>query len=831
MAPETGLAIFCGNVSDNPARTDIELFTIFPPEPITISLYRCDSRFFLEPLERTVDNKDTYGMVVLDGRECTLATLRGTNITILRRLNSTAHSKIRKGGQCLAPDTLIQTTEGRILPVSAFVSGEKIKGADLSEFRIGDWECSDKFETKAKKAYRIVVHAPKMEITATAWHRFFTLTEGGVRETYAKDLKIGDRVLVAKHVGHEGHEVQVRYKPEMKIVLDGSAYAHLRAIRREFGWTQEQVAQKLGITQMAVCRMERGEIPLSAEKIRQMHKEYDLELDEGKYAQPILKLPSIYTPKLAYLLGVIAGDGTLDGNRIIIYESYEQMTRKYSQVIKEATGLEAVQREVDKTHQKGSFAKKSYLELRIYSKEFAQFVEQENPQVIASSEERSVPDAVQRSGLDVQRAFLSGLFDAEGYLHGKRVEIAMRSETMMRQVQAMLLRVGIRASCGSKTVPGNPQWCVSISDLESLKNFNKQIGFGRQDKSERLGKIAGRRQAMQFVEQVPADGREVYALARQLGLKTSDFHAASAFFRNKKPLGRATFEKSIAPVMRKRAQEKGMEGQTQKLLQKWLSDDIGVARVAQKIPIDGERPYIDLTVPNAFNFVANGFIVHNSARRFERLIEESIEYYYKRIGEAMDQYFVSGNKGIIVGGPGPAKEDFIKMSPFNYQIKVLGKPIDTGYTDEQGLRELMAKCGDIIHAQEANREKQLIDKFIKEVVSGGLAIYGEANVRAALESKQASMLLISEGLKWKRYHVRLQGGEERFINKRAEEDPPKQTHDGQNCTVLSTVDLADNLIEIADASKTKTEIISTDTSEGAQFFQSFYGMGAFLRYK
>ena len=219
-----------------------------------------------------------------------------------------------------------------------------------------------------------------------------------------------------------------------------------------------------------------------------------------------------------------------------------------------------------------------------------------------------------------------------------------------------------------------------------------------------------------------------------------------------------------------------------------------------------------------------------SARRFERLIEESIEYYYKRIGEAMDQYFVTGIKGVIVGGPGPAKEDFVKMSPFNYQIKVLGV-IDTGYTDEQGLREVMAKCGDIIHAQEAFREKQLIDRFIKEVVSGGLAVYGEAVVRAALESKQGGTLLISEGLKWKRYHVKLQNGEERFINKRAEEDPPKATPDGQSCSVLSTVDLADNLIELADSVGAKTEIISTDTSEGAQFLQSFYGLGAFLRYR
>ena len=99
QAPESGVAIFCGNVSDNPAKTDIELFTVYPPEPIAVQLYRCDSRFFLEPLERMLAVTESYGIVVLDGREATLAELKGTNTRILHRLNSTAHAKIRKGGQ------------------------------------------------------------------------------------------------------------------------------------------------------------------------------------------------------------------------------------------------------------------------------------------------------------------------------------------------------------------------------------------------------------------------------------------------------------------------------------------------------------------------------------------------------------------------------------------------------------------------------------------------------------------------------------------------------------------------------------------------------------
>ena len=196
QAPENGMAIFCGNVSENPARTDIELYTVFPHEKINVQLYRCDSRFFLEPLERLLDVKDSYGLLVMDGREATLAVLRGTNVQIVRKLNSTAHAKIRKGGQCLAPDTMVALSDGRLMPVGSIEAGEWIKGTDLSRFEVGDWVCSDRFETRAKKAYRIVAHAPKMEIVATAWHRFFTVGENGARETYAKDLKIKDTGII-----------------------------------------------------------------------------------------------------------------------------------------------------------------------------------------------------------------------------------------------------------------------------------------------------------------------------------------------------------------------------------------------------------------------------------------------------------------------------------------------------------------------------------------------------------------------------------------------------------------------------------------------------------
>ncbi|MFH1306712.1 MAG: LAGLIDADG family homing endonuclease [Candidatus Micrarchaeota archaeon] len=829
IAPESGIAIFCGNVSDNPSKTDIQLFAIFPPEPMKVQTYRCDSRFYLGPLEEMVEVKESYGLVVMDGRECTIATLRGTNVKILKRLHSTAHSKIRKGGQCLAPDTMVFAADGGLLPVSEVKIGTDIKGADLSEFKISNWNCEDKFYTKAKQAYKIIVHAPKMEIVATAWHRFFTITPAGVKEIYAKDLKIGDRVLIAKKIWHDGADVKINYKPELAVGLDKKEFKKLRQRRIELELSQSMAAKKLNISQMAVCRMERGEIPLGLKKTREMYELYGLKLDGKKYIKPKLKLPEAYGKTLAYLLGVIAGDGSLDGNRICIYESYPQLVEKYMKASVEAIEVEPKCYVVDKRGQKGSFAKKEYYEIRIYSKEFAGFVKKEVPQIIASADTRCVPEQILKSKTEVQAAFLSGLYDAEGYMNGKRVDMAMRARKMLHQIQAMLLRLGIQASFGEKKVQGNPQWFVSISDRQSVRKFMEKIGFSRKDKKKALANVAKQKTMRQYTNQVPVDGREVFAFAKSLELKTSDFHAASCFFRNVKPLGYEAFGRNIAGVIRKRAKEVGVGEKADKLLCKWTSQDIGIATVAQKIPIKEESEYIDLTIPNAFNFVANGFIVHNSARRFQRLIEESIEFYYKRIGGAMDRYFVNTVKGVIVGGPGPAKQDFKKMSPFNYQIKVLGV-VDTGYTDEHGLKEMMAKANEIIVGQQAIKEKEIIDKFIKAVVSNGLAAYGEANVREALEKRQASTLLISEGLEWKRYHLKIDG-EEKWVNKRSGEKIPKHDEKGRRIEILSEHDLRDDLIELADGAGAEVEIISTETSEGAQFFQSFYGIGAFLRYK
>lgn len=221
-----------------------------------------------------------------------------------------------------------------------------------------------------------------------------------------------------------------------------------------------------------------------------------------------------------------------------------------------------------------------------------------------------------------------------------------------------------------------------------------------------------------------------------------------------------------------------------------------------------------------------------SQRRFQRLVEEQIENYYKRIGESMDDAFVGKVKGVVVGGPGPAKEGLMKLKPFNYQISVMGV-VDTGYTDEYGVREVLAKSEGILAQQDAIKEKVIIERFIKEIVSDGLATYGIREVMDAIQTKQAEKVIISESLEHLVANYVCNSCE--ATEKKVFKGTPDSTIDCKSCNGQMKIKdqelLIDAIVEQARAQEIEVEIVSTSTVEGAQLLTGFGGIGAFLRYK
>lgn len=97
--PENGVIFFVGHKSVGSDQTEMVAFVIEPPMPINTFLYRCDSLFYVEPLLGMLTEKEIYGLLLIDRRECTVGILRGNRVDLLKYMTSQVPGKHGRGGQ------------------------------------------------------------------------------------------------------------------------------------------------------------------------------------------------------------------------------------------------------------------------------------------------------------------------------------------------------------------------------------------------------------------------------------------------------------------------------------------------------------------------------------------------------------------------------------------------------------------------------------------------------------------------------------------------------------------------------------------------------------
>jgi peptide chain release factor subunit 1 len=100
--PPNGLAAFSGNVSTREGQPDIQVYSIEPPIPMKLRLYRCEKNFILEPLEEIVADENIFGLIVVDKREGDVALLKGKTIVPMSHSTSAVPGKHKSGGQSAA---------------------------------------------------------------------------------------------------------------------------------------------------------------------------------------------------------------------------------------------------------------------------------------------------------------------------------------------------------------------------------------------------------------------------------------------------------------------------------------------------------------------------------------------------------------------------------------------------------------------------------------------------------------------------------------------------------------------------------------------------------
>lgn len=185
-----------------------------------------------------------------------------------------------------------------------------------------------------------------------------------------------------------------------------------------------------------------------------------------------------------------------------------------------------------------------------------------------------------------------------------------------------------------------------------------------------------------------------------------------------------------------------------------------------------------------------------SSQRFMRIREGEAKAFYNKIGDYMKAQFIprlKELKGIIVGGPGPTKYEWVDGNFITNEVKKKIIAIkDVTYTGEFGLQELLDRSQDVLADEEVSKEKKLVGRFLELLATKpGMVNYGEKQVMQNLEMGLVDTLLLSEEL---------------------EEENIKRFEEG------------------AQKTGTKVEIISTETREGVQL-RDLGKVAAILRYE
>lgn len=230
-----------------------------------------------------------------------------------------------------------------------------------------------------------------------------------------------------------------------------------------------------------------------------------------------------------------------------------------------------------------------------------------------------------------------------------------------------------------------------------------------------------------------------------------------------------------------------------------------------------------------------------SAARFERLREKAAEDFFKRVGERMNLSMVEipKLKGIIVGGPGLTKNEFLEDSELDYRLKnlIMGT-VDTSYTDEYGIKEMLDKSVEILKDASIVKERQLVNKFIEKISTNSLATYGYNEVIDAIKQGKAETVLVSEKLEWHIYMYYCASCNNKDYKIIKDKNKLENTH--SNCSFCKEKideeeteikDIYEYFFEISLNFGTKVVLVSVDTPEGNQFYITFGGLGALLRYK
>jgi DNA repair protein RadA len=502
------------------------------------------------------------------------------------------------GHACLTGNSLIQLADGDILEIKDMAEGSEVISSSFEKMELSR-EINEKVFVNPgiKDIYNIKTNC---QINCSDLHRFFTIENFAVVEKEARDLDEGDFVAQARRIDIMG---DVREIPKFKIKKIGKIDLENGKVisdkLKEKEVSREEICGKIGITPRQFRRVINQEYPTSMEVFDNLKNHFGnqqllqiMPVYTNKHKN--LMMPEFLSPALGQIFGYFIGDGNFEKSglrfrdeRLDVLQVYQKLFKKEFNVVGKITKMK----------------NKNCHTLYINSKEIRDLF------VFMMG---NIYNEVGKSKIDVVESFAKGFIDAEGHINKKRayISVSQKDDKVLRYLQMYLMRSGIRATI--KFGIGKKKMNVLRIIDKDVSGFLK-IGFSACDKQKRLVESIAEMDGKYFYEMMPVGRGELRDLLESCGLNYSKIIKSRP--ESYKWVSRKELENAFRILMNCEVKDRQIK-QKINFIFKLLNSNLSFERIREiKISKNDGKVLYDFSVPSKENYIANGFVVHNSTYR------------------------------------------------------------------------------------------------------------------------------------------------------------------------------------------------------------------------
>jgi len=501
------------------------------------------------------------------------------------------------GHACLTWDSLIQLANGSIKEIKNMKQEEVISG-NFKNMNLEKQNSDLIFANpNIKEVYEIKTNN---QIKCSALHRFFTINNFSIIEKEAKDLKKGEFIAQISRANIEGEEQKlplINVSKIGKIPMENAE--NIKDELKKENITRKEICEKIGIKPRQFRRILNQSYPTSFNVLETLQKHFStlqlqvIPVQTHKHRN--LSMPEIMTSDLAQICGYFLGDGNLEERGLRFRDERFEVLQHYSKLSKNVFNIQG---NITKVKDKNCYS------LAINSTEIKNLFKLIIPDIF---------NYIGKSKEDVVKGFIKGFVDAEGHINKERamITICQKEKQIIRYLQLFLLRFGIRSTIkfniGNKKINVLRIACREVIDY-------LQIGFTAKDKQLMLLKWADYYKKTYVKEMTPINREELVELLRQARVKP--YSIIKSRPESYTWISRKELEKAFNALMNQKIKDRQIK-QKINFIFNLLNGNIRFEKIREINIKNNEKKelFYDFSVPESENYIADGFIVHNSTFR------------------------------------------------------------------------------------------------------------------------------------------------------------------------------------------------------------------------